>query len=92
MKFYELTKEEEDLVKALQRDDYISASDLKERRGKLKTMALNTLNKNRNINIRLSDSDLLLLKRKAAEKGLPYQTLVASVLHQYVHEKVEIRM
>ncbi|MBI2891249.1 MAG: antitoxin [Nitrospirae bacterium] len=42
------------------------------------------LRKDARINIRLSASDLELLKRKAAEEGMPYQTLVASVLHKLV--------
>jgi len=42
------------------------------------------LTKNSRINIRLSGADLTLLKRKAASEGLPYQTLVSSVLHKYV--------
>jgi len=36
------------------------------------------------INIRLSESDMLMLKRKAAQEGMPYQTLIASVLHKFV--------
>ncbi|CUS35467.1 hypothetical protein COMA2_20282 [Candidatus Nitrospira nitrificans] len=36
------------------------------------------------INIRLSTADLEMLKRRAAEEGLPYQSLIASILHKYV--------
>ena len=36
------------------------------------------------INIRLTQSDLLLLRTRAERDGLPYQTLVASVIHRYV--------
>ena len=43
--------------------------------------------KNKRINIRLSTPDLYLLKRKAAEEGMPYQTLISSVLHKYVTGK-----
>lgn len=42
------------------------------------------LRKDKKINIRLSSTDLNLIKRKAAVEGLPYQTLIASVLHKYV--------
>ena len=41
------------------------------------------LKKNSRINIRLSGTDLTLLKRKAAQEGMPYQTLIASVLHKF---------
>ena len=42
------------------------------------------LRKDSRINIRLSGTDLNLLKRKAAQEGMPYQTLIASVLHKFV--------
>lgn len=46
--------------------------------------AAETLLKNRRVNIRISAMDLEGLQAKAAEEGLPYQTLMASVLHKYV--------
>lgn len=46
--------------------------------------AANYLKKNARINIRLSGPDLNLLKRRAVEEGIPYQTLIASVLHKFV--------
>jgi predicted DNA binding CopG/RHH family protein len=49
----------------------------------LKSAASNYLRKDKQINIRISSSDLLRLKEAAADEGLPYQTLIASVLHKY---------
>ncbi len=49
-----------------------------------KTIAKNTLKKNKRINIRISENDLDALQRKAAREGIPYQTLIGSVLHKYV--------
>ena len=46
--------------------------------------ATNTLNKTKNINIRLSEKDLHKIKVKAMEKGIPYQTFIASLIHQVV--------
>lgn len=40
--------------------------------------------KDARINIRISTADLEMLKRRAAEEGLPYQSLIASILHKYV--------
>jgi predicted DNA binding CopG/RHH family protein len=42
------------------------------------------LRKDARVNIRLSSADLEMLKRRAAEEGLPYQSLIASILHKYV--------
>ena len=43
-----------------------------------------TLAKSERMNIRISSADLKALKARAIEEGLPYQTLVTSVLHKYV--------
>ena len=44
--------------------------------------------KTKNINIRISETDLARLKQRAEEEGVPYQTLVASVLHRYVSDRL----
>jgi predicted DNA binding CopG/RHH family protein len=51
---------------------------------KLKAAARATAIKDRRVNIRLSSGDLQDIQVKALEEGLPYQTLIASVLHKYV--------
>jgi predicted DNA binding CopG/RHH family protein len=81
MKYYELTKEEEKILDAVENGKFISRpkSEIK----KYKLVVKSTLDKTKNINIRLSLRDFMKLKTKAVEKGIPYQTLVASVIHQY---------
>jgi len=44
--------------------------------------------KTKNINIRISEPDLTRLKKKAEEEGVPYQTLISSVLHKYITERL----
>jgi len=44
--------------------------------------------KNKNINIRLSQETLAELKRRSAKEGLPYQTLISSVLHKFVTDQL----
>jgi len=46
-------------------------------------IARNTMKKNRKINIRISENDLSALQRRAAREGIPYQTLIGSVLHKF---------
>ena len=46
-------------------------------------IAHNTMRKNRKINIRISENELTALQRRAAREGIPYQTLIGSVLHKY---------
>ena len=47
-------------------------------------MAAASLRKDKRVNIRISEHDLLALQRKALEEGIPYQTLIASILHKYL--------
>ena len=51
---------------------------------KLRAAARATASKDRRVNIRLSSGDLSDIQTKALEQGMPYQTLIASVLHKYV--------
>ena len=51
---------------------------------RLKAAARATGIKDRRVNIRLSSGDLSDIQAKALEEGVPYQTLIASVLHKYV--------
>jgi len=81
-KDYYLDKEEQELVEAFERGEFKSVPDLEKRKKELQRIAKNTLNKTRNINIRLSERDLYRLKSKAIEEGIPYQTLASSILHK----------
>lgn len=60
-----------------------SVDNLKEELAFAKEAAANYFRKDKRVNIRISGNDLARLKRKAAFKGLPYQTFIASVLHEY---------
>ena len=57
-----------------------SKSDLK----RFKEAARATFIKTRRVNVRLSTPDLIDIQTRAAEEGIPYQTLIASVLHKFV--------
>ena len=54
-----------------------------------KMAAKNFLNKTKNVNIRIPEFDMLMLKRKSAELNIPYQTILSSLIHQYVTEKLK---
>ena len=78
-----LDKEEKELLQSLESDNWISVDNLEEEINKHQQIARNTLRKDKRINIRLSSHDLEALKTNAVEIGIPYQTLVSSILHQY---------
>jgi predicted DNA binding CopG/RHH family protein len=74
--------EEKLLIEQLDNREWQSATT--ETRQRFIKAAQNTLLKDKRMNIRISSHDYEGLRLKAAEEGMPYQTLVASVLHKYV--------
>ena len=83
MKKEHLEQDELSLLSAFEADEF--ESDLTSSRKKyLAETAEIASKKDKRINIRISSRDLDALQRRALEEGLPYQTLVASVLHKYV--------
>lgn len=82
MKDYDLDADEQELLDAVEAGEFVSVANLEEEKAKARTAAKATLNKTRNINIRLSERDLYKLKAKAIEEGIPYQTLASSILHK----------
>lgn len=83
MKYIILDEEEEQIIKDFEDGKFVRVKDFEKQKKLFQEYARNTLNKTKNINIRLSEKDLQKLKRKAMEEGLPYQTLIASVLHKF---------
>jgi predicted DNA binding CopG/RHH family protein len=78
-----LDREEQALLDAYDSDDFVSDLD-NGRRDYLAKVAEETFKKDKRINIRIASRDLAALQRRALEEGLPYQSLVSSVLHKYV--------
>ena len=84
MKYYELDSEEKQMLKDFEEGKYKRAKKVPLKKNELKKSASKTLGKSKNINIRLSQKDLLKIKSKAAAEGIPYQTMVSSILHRSV--------
>lgn len=83
-----LDEEEKEIMQAYERGDYVLAPHQEQLKQELQQAARNTLQKNARTNIRLSPSDLSGFKHRAVEEGMPYQTLMASVLHKYITGKL----
>lgn len=79
----ELDQEEQELLEAYEAGEFVSEM-TEERRAYLAEAAAESARKDKRINVRISSRDLAALQRRALEEGLPYQTLVSSVLHKYV--------
>ena len=58
-----------------------------EKRSKIEQV-IEKAKKAKNINIRINEHDLKILRDKAAAEGIPYQTLISSVLHKFVSDRL----
>ncbi len=91
MNKYQLDKEEKELLNSIESGQWTSVDNLEDEISSHQVVAKNTLQKDKRINIRLSSNDLEALKTNASELGLPYQTLVSSVLHQYATNRLRAK-
>ncbi len=79
-----LDRYERDILSAYEKGRLVSARPTKAQLSAFREAARATFIKNRRVNIRLTGADLLDIQARAYEEGVPYQTLIASVLHKYV--------
>ena len=77
-------KEEIDLMASIENEEWVSVDNLDEEIKKARAAAKATIIKSERMNIRISPRDLNGLKIKAMEEGVPYQTLVSSIIHKYI--------
>ena len=75
---------DERLLEGYEAGEFVSTSPTKAELKKFRDAARATLVKDQRVNVRLSSELLRGLKARAGEEGLPYQTLIASVLHKFV--------
>jgi predicted DNA binding CopG/RHH family protein len=80
-----LDKEEQEILDSYERGEWKQPANIKEEIEKHRVFAQKTLKKDKRVNIRLSSKVLEEIKVLAVENGIPYQTLISSILHRYVN-------
>ncbi len=83
-KKYKLDSDEKEILASVENGEWVSIPDVKNKIKKYAGYARNTLKKDKRLNIRMSNVDLEMIQRKAIEEGIPYQTLISSLIHKYV--------
>jgi predicted DNA binding CopG/RHH family protein len=78
-----LDGEEKALLESVERGEWRSVKPSRGERGRYVRYARETFKKDRRVNIRISTRDLEAIQKRALEEGLPYQTLISSLLHKY---------
>lgn len=83
-----LNPEEKEILQAFEAGKLKPVKNRPRELAKHRKVAEATFTKDSRINIRISSKDLRALQKRALVEGLPYQTLVASVLHKYVEGQI----
>lgn len=89
---FSFDKEEKDILKSLEKDGLKDVPHMENEIRRLSSILTESRKKTRNINIRLVDSDLTKIKLMAYENGLPYQTLISTILRQYVTGRIRVQL
>jgi len=84
-----LDQEEKKLLESVESGEWKSVKNVADKTSAYQKIATNTLKKDKRINIRITERDLTKLQERAVEEGLPYQTLISSILHKFVGGKLE---
>ena len=84
----QLDTEEQELLDAFDSGVLIQVANVDSELKQHKEYAKATFQKDARINIRLSSKDLRLIQKRALSEGLPYQTLISSLLHKYVEGRL----
>ncbi len=76
-----LDKEEKEIIESYENEEWVSSGE--EIKEEIRQAAKNSTLKNKRINIRLTEKDYKDIQIKAMEEGIPYQTLISSIIHKY---------
>ena len=80
----QLNSEEQEILEKFERGELRPASNVEHELKQARQAARNTFNKTRRVNLRVTERDFSLAHARAREEGIPYQTLLSSVIHKYL--------
>ena len=85
----DFTAEERELLESFEKNEWKPVRGKKEKMSLYQQTARSTFKKDSRVNIRMTSRDVHAIQVKALEEGIPYQTLISSVLHKYVTGKLK---
>ena len=83
--FEPIDQEEKELMESIEHDEWRPVENFNHEKEKAMAAARNTLKKNKRINLRMTQKDYHQIQIKAIEEGIPYQTLIAGIIHKYLN-------
>ncbi len=84
-------KDEKELAESLEKENWISELDTKEKK-QYEENAIYSIAKQNQINITVSERDLMKIRAKAVEEGIPYQSFISMLIHKYNEGELSISM
>ena len=84
-----LTEEEKRILDSVEKGEWKRVPSFKRETQQVRDAARATLRKDKRVNIRITERDLVRFQKRALEEGLPYQTLISSVPHKYIDGRLE---
>ncbi|MDE2027880.1 MAG: antitoxin [Candidatus Omnitrophica bacterium] len=91
MKAIKLDQEEKEILESYERGELKRVKNFTKEARLIQKAAARTLRKDCRVNIRMASRDLENLRARAAEEGIPYQTLISSILHKFVSGRLSFR-
>ncbi len=89
--FEPIDPEEKELMESIENDEWEPVKNIGNEKEKVMSAARNTLKKDKRINLRLTQKDYHQIQIKAVEEGIPYQTLISSLVHKYLNGSLTTR-
>ena len=89
--FKPIDQEEKDLMSSIENDEWQPVKNIDQEKEKAVAAARNALKKDKRINLRLTQKDYHQIQIKAIEEGIPYQTLISSLVHKYLNGSLASR-
>ncbi len=83
-----LTKEEKEILDSVENGEWERISDFDSKASEIRETAQSTLRKDKRVNIRITERDFIHIQKTALHEGLPYQTLISSILHKYLNGRL----
>ena len=83
-----LTKEEKEILDSVENGEWERISDFDSKAAEIREAAQSTLRKDKRVNIRITERDFIHIQKTALHEGLPYQTLISSILHKYLNGRL----
>ena len=90
--FEPIDQEEKDLMESIENGEWEPVKNINKEKDEVMAAARNTLKKDKRINLRLTQKDYHQIQIKAIEEGIPYQTLISSLVHKYLNGSLTTRI